>query len=177
MFQRGLTPLDPFGSRSPLEELRTQDDMSVKSLGELGPVVLVFLPALGGIFCREILERVRDSRPALENRGVRLVLVHMGSPEDAKGELVRYALQYLAQIADSERELYRHFEIGEAAAAQRVRPAVLRRALGAVRHGRGRIVGEPAQLHAALLWRDGNVAAALRPSAPGEELPIESLLA
>ena len=175
MFQRGLTPPDPFRPSSPLEDLRTQDDMNLKSLGELGPVVLVFLPALGGVFCRELLDRVREERPSIEKRGVRLVLVHMGSPEDAEDELARYDLQYVAQIADPERVLYRHFEIGEAAAGQRLRPAVIRRALGAARHGRGRIVGEPNQLAAAVLWQDGNAAAALRPAAPGADLRLASL--
>ena len=176
MFQRGLTPPDPFRPPSPLEDLRTQDDMSVAAMGQLGPLVLLFLPALGGIFCRELLEHVQADRAGIENRGIRFVLVHMGTAEEAHAELARYDLQYLAQIADPERLLYRHFDVGEAAPAQRLRPRVIRRALGAVRHGRGRIIGEPNQLAAAVLWRDGKAAAALRPDAPGAELPLVELL-
>ena len=175
MFQRGLTPPDPFRPRSPIEDLRTQDGMSVKSLGELGPLLLVFRPALGGMFCRKLLVHIGETRAVIEERGMRLVLIHMGAPDDAAPELARYELQYLAQVADPARELFRHFEIGEAAVSQRLGPAVFGRALGAVRHGRGRLVGEPNQLAGAVLWRDGEVAAALRPSSPGAALPLLSL--
>jgi len=175
VFQRGLTPPDPFRPRAPTEELRTQDGMSVKSLGELGPLVLVFLPALGGVFCRELLARVRDAREAIEQRRARIVLIHMGELDDATRELGRFDLQYLAQIADPERALYGHFEIGEAAPLQRLRPAVLGRVLGAAHHGRGRIIGDANQLAGAILWKDAKVAGAERPSSPGAALPLLSL--
>jgi len=177
VFQRGLTPPDPFRPRVPLEELRTQDAMSVKVLGELGPLLLVFLPALGGIFCRELLERVRESRPAIEKRRVRLILIHMGEADEDLEELARFDLQYVARIADPERELYGHFELGESKAVDRLRPAVLGRALGAMRHGRGRRRRRATnQLPGAVHFRDGSVLGALRPASPGESMELLRLL-
>ena len=120
MFQRGLTPPDPFRQREPLAEARTQDGMSVQALGQFGRLLLVFLPALGGMFCRDLLARVRDARSQIETLHIRLVLVHMGPDAEAERELTRFDLQYLARVEDSERALYRHFELGEASARKRL---------------------------------------------------------
>lgn len=172
MFQRGLTPPDPFRERSPLEEARTQDGMRLKTMAEMGRVVAVFLPALGGPFCRELLARVRTQRPEVEQHGARLVLVHMGDDEEARAELEPFDLHYLARIADAERLLHGHFELGEASAIQHLRPTVIGRAIGAARHGRGPRVGSAKQLHGAVLL-DGECAPrVLRPTAPGEPLDL-----
>ena len=176
MFQRGLTPPDPFGSRSPLEEACTQDGMSVQALGGFGPLLLVFLPALGGMFCRDLLARVREARSQIETRRVRLVLIHMG-PESAAGpELARYDLQYLARVEDLERALYLQFEIGEVKPKKRLHPSVLSNALGAVRHGRGRVVGSTTQLPGAVLLVGGAVEAAVRPDVPGAPFDLAGIL-
>ena len=110
MFQRGLTPPDPFGERGILETARTQDSMSLRAMAELGPVVVVLLPALDR--ADAWLKAVQDARPGLEGEGVRLVLVHMEGDEVARALLERFDLHYLARIADPERALYAHFEAG-----------------------------------------------------------------
>ena len=176
MFQRGLTPPDPFGERSPLEDARTQDGMSLKTMADMGRVVVVFLPALGSPFCRELLTRVRTQRPDLEHSGVRLVLVHMGDDDEARAELERFDLHYLARVADAERLLHGHFELGEASAVQRLRPTVIGRAIGAARYGRGPLIGSAKQLHGAVLLDCALDPRLLRPTAPGEPLDLVALI-
>ena len=130
MFQRGLTPPDPFRERSVLESARTQDSMSLQALAALGRVLVVLLPALGR--ANSWLKAVREARPRLEEQGLRLVLVHTESDAEARARFEPFDLQYLARIADPERALYRHFEIGEAR----------------------RLVGPPRQLPG-LVWLEG----------------------
>ncbi|MHC4953672.1 MAG: hypothetical protein ACYTGZ_07265 [Planctomycetota bacterium] len=172
MFQRGLTPPDPFRPRAPLEAACTQDGMSLLALGEFGRLLLVFVPALGSMFTRELLARVQEERSRIETLKIRLVIVHMGPDADAESELARFDLQYLARVEDPERELYRHFELGEASVKKRLHPAVLSHAIGAVRHGRGRVVGSTAQLPGAVLLSGGEVEAAARPELPGAAVDL-----
>jgi len=176
MFQRGLTPPDPFGDRSPLEQARSQDDMSLQTFAELGRVLVVFLPALGGVFCRELLARIEAARPKVERKGVRLALVHMGDDDEARAELERYELQYVARVADPERVLHRHFELAEAGALQHFRPTVIGRAIGAARHGRGPVVGSGNQLHGAVLLEGDREPRVQRATARGESLDLMALI-
>jgi len=110
MFQRGLVPPDPFRDRGVFETAVTQDGMSLATMAAMGRVLIVLLPALDR--ARPWLEAVRAARPRLESDGWRLVLVHW--EVEAQAALEAHDLQYLARIADSERSLYRHFELQEA---------------------------------------------------------------
>ncbi|MHC4938103.1 MAG: hypothetical protein ACYTHK_03950 [Planctomycetota bacterium] len=110
MFQRGLVPPDPFRDKGPLERAVTQDGMSLETLASMGNVLLVLLPALDR--ARPWLAAVAATRPRWEAEGWRLALVHQES--DAGAALAVHDLQYVARIADPDRTLYRHFQLGEA---------------------------------------------------------------
>lgn len=139
MFQRGLTPPDPFPETDVLERARTQDAMSLQAMAALGRVLVVLLPALDR--AAAWLEAVREARARLEERGYRLVLVHMAPDEEARAAFGRYALQYLARISDPGRALYRHFGLGEAS----------------------RLLGPPRQLPGLIWLEGGEIAHAERP--------------
>ena len=104
MFREGLRPPDPFQEKDPLEAARTQDGMSLKTLGELSPVLIVLLPSRP----RKMLEQLEARRAAIEKAGTRIVIVFAAPPE-----LEKHDLQYLARIEDKERKLYRHFGLEE----------------------------------------------------------------
>ena len=150
--------------------------MSLQTLAELGRVLVVFLPALGGVFCRELLARIESVRLEVEHKGVRLALVHMGDDDEARAELERYELQYVARVADPERVLHRHFELAEAGALQHFRPTVIGRAIGAARHGRGHVVGSGNQLHGAVLLEGDHEPRVQRATARGESLDLMALV-
>jgi hypothetical protein len=137
VFREGLRPPNPFRERDPLETACTQDDLSLKTLSELSPVLVVCLPELQGAWCRRMLEDLAAQRPSIEEAGTRLVLVHMaGDPDQA---LRPHDLSYVARIADPERKLYRRFGLEE-------RPRLLR---------------DPEQLPGVFLLEDGEVRAKL----------------
>ncbi len=139
----GLRPPDPFRERPAFSRLRTQDDMTLAALAELGPLLVVCLPALQTAVCRKWLERVAGSRGEQEANGRRYILVHMGSDDDARAAFEPFDLHYVARIADPERELYAHFGLGEAA------PGLLARVASKVRGDHP--IGDPAQAPGAFL--------------------------
>jgi len=110
MFRRGLTPPDPFFERGALESAQTQDSVSLKTLASMGPLVIFLLPALDR--ARPWLEAIARARLRLETEGRRLVLVHTGTDGEAGAVFAGYDLSYVARVADPDRALYRHFELG-----------------------------------------------------------------
>jgi hypothetical protein len=117
VFREGLRPPNPFRDRDPMETAHTQDDMTLKTLSELAPTLVVCLPELGGNWCRRMLQDLAAQRAEIEKSGTRLVLVHMAG--DADAALRPHDLGYVARIADPDRDLYRRFGLEE-------RPRLLR---------------------------------------------------
>jgi len=105
MFREGLRPPDPFQQGGPLDEARTQDGMSLAALCQLGPVLVICLPSLTSWAGRRLLKTIAAERGAIEERRIRIVLVH-AEPEPA---LERFGLQYVARIHDPGAALAGHF--------------------------------------------------------------------
>lgn len=122
MFREGLRPPDPFREVEPLDAARTQDDMTLRALAELGPVLVVCLPELAR--AASWLKRVAARRPELEREGKRICLVHTGTDDEARAACVPHGLDYVARIADPDRKLYEWLGLGEK------RPGLLGRAVG-----------------------------------------------
>jgi peroxiredoxin len=98
----------------PLYRMRTMNgDESLADLTERQPVLLVFLRHFGCSFCREAISDIARRRKAIEDRGVRIVLVHM-APTRAVAErfLKRYKLFPVDHISDPDKEFYREFGLG-----------------------------------------------------------------
>lgn len=87
----------------------TQSGESLVQLSAASPVLLVFLRHAGCSFCREALGDIAGSRLAIEQSGIRIVLVHMGDTETLRSLLVKYGLGRLNRICDPSQELYRAF--------------------------------------------------------------------
>ncbi len=98
-------------------------------------------------------------REALEQRGVRGVIVHMGSVAEGKAFLgERGAGEYLA-VSDPDARLYAEFGLGRAGAPQLLNPRVLARGYETWRQGHrvARPVGDTRQMAGAFVLRDGAV--------------------
>ena len=132
MFREGLRPPDPFQEKSALETARTQDGMSLKSMSELGPVLVVCLPSRPAKW----LERVSAERSSIESGGTRIVLVFPDDDPQLPDDL-----KYVARIADPKCALYKAFGLGEREAG------LLRRMVG----------GGPEQEPGVFLMVDGEV--------------------
>jgi len=160
MFREGLRPPNPFRDRDPLDVARTQDDLSLLALSRLGPVLAVCAPELGTHRGHVFLKTLAAHRRDLEERRIRIVVVHPGTEPEARAELEPHGLHYLARVADPERALYRRFELGAA------EPGLLARAVGR----------PPRQLPGAFLLRDGAVVREWRATAPDQRPDYASFL-
>lgn len=96
------------------------DDMrsmnSGESLAQMAdgqPVLLVFLRFFGCSFCREAISDIAKRRKKLEERGLRIVFVHMAPDQDtAEKFFKKYKIFPVDHIADPERNFYRAFGLG-----------------------------------------------------------------
>ena len=105
MFREGLRPPDPFRKGDSLDDACTQDGMSLDTLRKLGPVLLICLPPTTSWSGRRLLKAIAAERRAIEQAGIRFVLVH----PDPDPALERFELQYLARVHDPESALATHF--------------------------------------------------------------------
>jgi len=108
VFREGLRPPDPFRERPPLEALCTQDGISLKTLSEMSPLLLLLLPEVRGRRGQGMLKALAEARGDIERKGVRVALVHFDDP----GDLESLDLAYIARVHDPERKLYAHFGLG-----------------------------------------------------------------
>jgi hypothetical protein len=97
-----------------LAEYRTEGGKTLLELVDASPVLLIFLRHFGCSFCRQTLDEVSRIRGVLEERGVRPVFVHLGTPERAKPYFDYYHLSDVERVSDPSASLYGHpaFDLG-----------------------------------------------------------------
>ena len=103
----GADPNSPDDIARVLAEIRTESGVSLLSLAETTPVLLVFLRHFGCSFCRQAISDVADIRGELDRRGVRPVFVHLGTPERAKPFFDYYGIGDVERVSDPEAAVYR----------------------------------------------------------------------
>jgi len=96
----------PSNSMDRWQDFRTNTGQSLGELATQSPVLVVFLRHGGCPFCHTVLQKVRDERPQLEKQGLRLVLTHLMSDQDAIELFVPYGLADLPRISDPTAQLY-----------------------------------------------------------------------
>lgn len=145
-----------------LDQFRTESRRSLPELLEASPVLLIFLRHFGCSFCRETLDRVARVRSQIEARGVRVVFVHLGSPERAQPYFEYYGLSDVERISNPDASLYRHplFQLPRTSPISHFfKPAVVRAWLkGAIRsYGFGLIREDGHQMPGIFFLRDRKV--------------------
>ena len=146
--------LDPLLVSQILERSRTQAGKSIAELSESGRVLLVFLRHAGCSFCRETLADIAAARTAIEERGLRVVLVHMGQAPELNKLLTKYDLSGLDLISDPDQRLYDVFGLKRGTFGQLLGWKVLWRGVfGGVmlRHGIGLARADASQLPGAFM--------------------------
>lgn len=107
---RELDGYDLHGKRlRSLSGIRTERGENLEDISKQQPTLLVFLRHFGCTFCREALTELQRRRPEIEEKGTRIVLVHMVEQEVAEQHLRKYDLDQLSHISDPEKGLYRAF--------------------------------------------------------------------
>ena len=154
-----------------LDSARTNTGESLGELSQRGPVLVVFLRHFGCPFCREAAADVQRRREDIERvggGGVRIVLVHQGTEDQAEGWFAARGLGDVPRIADPERALYRAFELKRGSPWQLFGPKVWWGALRALVAGHligksiGGATGDAFQMQGAFLVRDGAIVKAYR---------------
>jgi thiol-disulfide isomerase/thioredoxin len=134
-----------------LASVQTESGASLLALTQDSPVLLIFLRHFGCSFCRQTISQIAELRQEFEARGVRLVFVHLGTPEIAKAHFDYYSLTDVERIHDPQAALYRHPVFGlrrTKVYSHLFTPKVVAGWLkGAIfRHGIGKIQGDGEQM-------------------------------
>lgn len=104
----------------------TNTGENLKGMTDEQPVLLIFLRHFGCISCHRALLEISDKRTAIEKNGVKIVLVHMASYEDAAYYLNQYGLKDAANVSDPNCDLYTVFRLNRMTLRQMFRPKSLR---------------------------------------------------
>ncbi len=142
---------------------RANNGVTLDQLSRQTPVLLVFLRHAGCTFCREALTDIGTQRKRIEASGTKVVLVHMGSDEQAKKLLPKYGLDNAVRINDAQRHLYRAFGLCRGTPRMLFGPKVWIRGLkAAFQHGAGRLQGDGFQMPGVFLLYHGEVVRSYR---------------
>ncbi len=144
-----------------------------------GPTVLVFLRHFGCIFCREHAAQLASAKAEFEKRGVQIVFVGMGNPEEAREFRADRDLPFEI-LADPDRVAYRAFGLPEGRISQLAGPAVVGASVRAMKHGAsvGKAVGNRRQLPGTyIIDQDGRFLFSKPAAHAGDVAEIETLLA
>jgi len=83
---------------------------SIESIAEKQPVMLVFLRFFGCSFCREAISDISKNRKKLEDKGFKVVFVHMApDPAVATKFFKKYRLYPVDHVCDPEKVFYKAF--------------------------------------------------------------------
>jgi hypothetical protein len=152
---------DADGLASTLASVRTETGLTLHSLVEASPVLLIFLRHFGCSFCRQAISDIAGLRGELAMRGVRPLFVHLGTPERAKPFFDYYGIGDVARVSDPTGALYRHpaFAVPRTSwLGQVVNPVVWWAWLsGGLRHGIGTIQEDGDQMPGLFFLKDAKI--------------------
>ena len=92
-----------------IEQMRTNKGEQLSVLSKTQPVMLVFLRHFGCTFCREALTELSIKSAQIEEKGTKIVFVHMSTNEIADRYFDRYNLKNADHISDPECKYYAAF--------------------------------------------------------------------
>lgn len=94
-------------------DIPTSNGETLYEVAEKQPVMLVFLRHFGCSFCREAISDIAKLKKRLEEKNVRVVMVHMSAePKVAEQFFKKYKLWPLLYINDPDRKYYAAFGLG-----------------------------------------------------------------
>lgn len=94
-----------------LSRFRTQRGKSLLQLSNEQPVLVIFLQRFSYDFCWELLANIRKNQEFIENRGARLLFVHLAKEEKAAAFFRKAGLENEHRISDPNGIMYQAFEL------------------------------------------------------------------
>ena len=167
----GLTPLS-VGDAAPPLDAQPVSGLRVR-VGSGTPLVVCFVRSVLGGQARAAVRAVHAALPALEARGVGVVLVSVGPLGAARDFVPRWHVR-APLVVDEDGELFRAWGVGSAAWTQALRGVgapFLRDQFRAAFEGRGALCA-PLQLPATFVVDGGGVVRFARVGASAWELPM-----
>ena len=101
-----------------LERMMTNDGLNLYRTTFTQPVMLVFLRHFGCIFCKEALLEISNKRESIEEKGTKIIFVHMATDEIAQEYLGKFGLENISRISDPTSQYYRLFGLGKGTITQ-----------------------------------------------------------
>lgn len=101
-----------------LQEMTTNKGENLLELSKEQPVLLVFLRHFGCIFCREAMKDVAGKRDSFQDKGVKIVMVHMSDNTTADEYFNNYGLPGISHISDPDCKYYAAFGLAKGSFSQ-----------------------------------------------------------
>ena len=96
-----------------LQKMVSNTGESVHDLSFRHPVLLVFLRHFGCVFCREALVDISQRRVSIEEKGSRIVFVHMAENEVAEKYFQKHGLENIPHVSDPSCSYYAAFGLAK----------------------------------------------------------------
>jgi len=147
-------------SKEVLVSTHTNKDNNLYEMSKERPVLLVFLRHFGCIYCREALDDLSRLKAEIEQRNVKLVLVHLSELDLARTYLEKYGLEDVEQISDPKCHVYAKFGLVKGSMGQLFGLKVWARGLGQMTKGRMyslKQVGDAFQMPGLFILAQGGV--------------------
>ena len=94
-----------------LLNFKSNNNKSIAQMSEKKIVLVVFLRHFGCIFCRKLLQTLKDNKSLLDEKKIDPILVTMSNSKTAQLYLNSYNIDQCDFISDSDRKLYRSFGV------------------------------------------------------------------
>ncbi len=142
-----------------LEKSFTNNLNFLKDLSFKQPVLLMLMRHHGCTFCKEALSDLKNVRSDLENKGFKIVLVHMSQQDKACEFFKKYKLDDLEHISDPHRVLYKSIGLCRGRLSQLLGLNVIFRGFSAALKGhfQGRLEGDAFQMPGLFLIKNGTI--------------------
>jgi len=155
-----------------LPDAHTQHNQSLLELSEQQPLLVVFLRHGGCPFCREMLSRLQRDRREIEQQGVRIVLIHMMTDDEAGELFAHYGLENVDRVSDPRQRLYAGWGVARGMASQVMGPHVWWQGFKTTvlqGHWPGRPRGDVLQLQGAFLVYKREILSRFEPRTSAEQ--------
>lgn len=145
-----------------MEQMITQRGEALLHLTYQQPILLVFLRHFGCTFCRQALADLKKNKENIEQKGTKLVFVHMSDYATAEEYFNKYKIKSPIHISDPECKYYAAFGLAKGKFTQLfgLRTWIRGFSAGVVDgHGLGNQLGDSFQMPGVFVIRNGEVVA------------------
>jgi peroxiredoxin len=101
-----------------LDVMVTNKGNALGNMTEKQPVLLVFLRHFGCTFCREAIDELGKNKQNIENKGARIVFVHMAEDEVAESFFKEYNFADAEHVSDIPCTFYKEFGLVKGTTSQ-----------------------------------------------------------